>query len=48
MLLRSMRAPAGGGPSPLARLLAIIVVAGLLLSVSPVVLSALRWFVQLF
>ncbi len=48
MVLRSLRAPAGGGPSPLARLLAVVVVLGLLLSVSPVVLSALRWFVTLF
>lgn len=48
MLLRSMRAPAGGGPSPLARMLAVLVVVVLLLGVSPVVLSALRWFLSLF
>lgn len=47
MVLRSLRAPSGG-PSPLARLLAVLVVAGLVLAASPLVLVAVRWFLSLF
>lgn len=47
MVLRSLRAP-GGAPSPLARVLAVLVVAGMVLAVSPLVLVAVRWFLSLF
>lgn len=46
MVLRSLRAPSGG-PSPLARMLAVLVVAGMVLAISPLVLVALRWLLSL-
>ena len=46
--LRALRQPGTGGPSPLARLLAVLVVLGLVAGVSPVVVIALRAVLSLF
>ncbi len=47
MLLRLMRGSRAGGPSPLARLLALLVVAGMLALAAPVlwpaVVAVVRW-----
>jgi hypothetical protein len=47
MLLQLLRGPRTGGPSPLARLLALLVVAGLLALTAPVLwpglVAVVRW-----
>ena len=48
VVLRALRQPGTGGPSPLARLLAVLVVLGLVTGVSPVVVIALRAVLSLF
>ncbi|WP_176819134.1 hypothetical protein [Quadrisphaera sp. DSM 44207] len=48
MLLSSLREPGTGRPSPLAKLLAVLVVAGMLASISPVLVPVLRWFAAPF
>lgn len=48
VVLRALRQPGTGGPSPLARLLAVLVVLGLVAGISPVVAVVLRWFLSLF
>ena len=48
MLLRSMREPGTGRPSPLARLLAVIVVVGMVAISAPTLMPVVRWFVSLF
>jgi hypothetical protein len=51
MLLRMMRGPKTGRPSPLARVLAVLVVAGMLANTAPVigppVVSAVQWLAGL-
>lgn len=48
MVLRALRQPGTGGPSPLARMLAVLVVLGLLAGASPLVFTVMRWFLSLF
>jgi hypothetical protein len=48
VVLRALRQPGTGSPSPLARLLAVLVVLGMLAGISPVVAAALRWLLGLF
>lgn len=47
MLLRMLREPGTGRPAPLARLLALLVVLGLLGITAPVLLPLLRWLMSL-
>jgi hypothetical protein len=46
VLLRILREPRTGRPAPLARLVALLVVLGLLLCAGPVLLPLVRWFVS--
>jgi len=46
MLLRLLREPRTGRPAPIARLVALLVVLGLLLGAGPVLLPVARWFVS--
>jgi len=48
MVLRALRSPRQGGPSPLARGLAVLVLAGLVLVSAPVLLPVVSWFLDLF
>ena len=48
MLLRSMREPGTGRPSPLARLLAVIVVVGMVAISAPTLMPVVRWLASLF
>ena len=48
MLLRSLREPGTGRPSPLARLLALIVVVGMVAISAPTLMSVVLWFTSLF
>lgn len=48
MLLRALREPRAGRPSPLARLLALLVVLGLLTVSAPVLIPVVRWLTTLF
>lgn len=48
MLLRALREPRTGSPSPLARMLAVMLVLGLVGVTAPVLIPAVRWFVELF
>lgn len=48
MLLRALREPRTGQPSPLARLLAILVVLGMIGVSAPVLFPAVRWLMSLF
>ena len=43
MLLRMLREPATGRPGPLARLLALLVVIGLIAITGPVLVEVARW-----
>ena len=47
MLLKALREPGTGRPSPVARLLAVLVVIGLLALTAPVAMPVLRWFASL-
>ncbi len=42
-----LREPRTGRPGPLARLVAVVVVIGLLLTAGPVLLPIMRWLVSL-
>lgn len=48
MLLRAMRRPERGGPSLVARLVAVLIVLGLLATVSPALLRAGYWLLSGF
>lgn len=48
VVLRALRQPRRGEPSPLARGLAALVVLGLVLVSAPVLIPVLRWFLSLF
>ena len=48
MLLRALREPGTGAPSPLARMLAVLVVVGLLSMSLAVLAPVFRWLAQLF
>lgn len=48
MLLRALREPRTGHPSPLARLLAIMIVLGMVAVSAPVLFPAVRWIIGLF
>ncbi len=48
MLLRAMRRPERGGPSVAARLVAVLIVLGLVATVSPWLLRAGYWLVSGF
>jgi hypothetical protein len=43
VLLRLLREPGSGRPAPIARVLALLVVVGLLLGAGPVLLPLVRW-----
>ncbi|HEY6798449.1 MAG TPA: hypothetical protein VI248_27535 [Kineosporiaceae bacterium] len=43
MLLRLLREPRTGRPAPIARLVALVVVLGLVLAAGPVLVPLLRW-----
>ena len=47
MLLRMLREPVTGRPGPLARLLALLVVLGLLGITGPVLVEVARWVIGL-
>lgn len=47
-MLRAMRQPRAGGPSALARLLAVLVVVGMVAVSAPVLVPVARWFLGLF
>jgi hypothetical protein len=47
VLLRLMRDPVNGGPAPLARLIALVLVLGLLGLSAPVLVLVVRWVVDL-
>jgi hypothetical protein len=47
VLLRLMRDPVHGGPAPLARLIALVLLLGLLGLSAPVLIPVLRWVVNL-
>ena len=47
-MLRALREPRSGRPSPLARLLAVLLVLGLVGVSAPVLLPAVRWVIGLF
>ena len=47
VLLRMMRDPGTGRPAPLARLLAILLVVGLVALSAPVLIPVVRWVVDL-
>jgi len=46
LLLRLLREPRTGRPAPIARLVALLVVLGLLLGAGPVLLPVARWLVS--
>lgn len=48
MLLRAMRQPRAGSPSPLARMLALVVLVGMVAVSAPVLLPVARWLFSLF
>ena len=48
MLLRALRGDRAGSPSPLARLLAVMLVLGLIGVTAPVLVPVVRWVVGLF
>ncbi len=48
MLLRALREPRTGSPSPLARLLALLLVMGLIGVTAPVLVPVVRWLIDLF
>ncbi|HZI98753.1 MAG TPA: hypothetical protein VFD41_14625 [Actinomycetales bacterium] len=48
MVLRALREPRTGQPSPLARLLAVLVVLGMVGISAPVLFPAVRWLISLF
>ena len=48
MLLKVMRQPLAGRPSGLARLLALLVVVGMVTVSAPVLVPVARWFLTLF
>ncbi len=48
MVLRTLREPGTGRPSPLSQLVAVLVVVGLVGVTAPVVLPVLRWLLSLF
>ena len=47
MLLRMLREPGTGRPGPLARLLAVLLVIGLVALSAPVLVPVVRWVVSL-
>jgi hypothetical protein len=47
MILRMMRDPASRGPAPLARLVALLLVIGLVGLSAPVLIPVVRWIVDL-
>jgi hypothetical protein len=47
MLLRLMRDPANRGPAPLARLVALVLLVGLVAMSAPVLIPVVRWVVNL-
>ena len=47
-MLRAMREPGTGRPSPLTRLLAVVVVLGMVAVSAPVAMPVLRWLASLF
>jgi hypothetical protein len=47
VLLRMLRGAQAGQPSPLARLVALLILIGLATGSAPVVIPALRWLVGL-
>jgi hypothetical protein len=47
MILRMMRDPANRGPAPLARLVALLLVVGLVALSAPVLIPVVRWIVDL-
>lgn len=48
MLLKALRQPSAGRPSMLARVVATLLVLGLVASVSPALVQAARWLVLTF
>jgi hypothetical protein len=48
VVLRALRQPRAGQPSPLARALALLVVLGMIAVSAPVLVLVARWFLQLF
>ncbi len=46
-LLRMLRDPVTGGPGPLARLIAVLLVLGLVAAAAPVLVVVARWVVGL-
>jgi len=48
VLLRALRQPEAGRPSVLARVVAVLLVVGLVASVSPALLQAARWLIVTF
>lgn len=48
MVLRAMREPGTGRPSSLTRLLAVVVVLGMVAISAPIAMPVLRWLVSLF
>lgn len=47
-MLRALRVPGTGGPSPLAKLCAVLVLLGLVAISAPVAAPVLRWLSSLF
>jgi hypothetical protein len=47
-MLRALRVPGTGEPSPLAKLFAVLVLLGLLAITAPVAAPVLRWLSSLF
>ena len=47
-MLRSLREPGTGRPSPLAKLLAVVVVVGMVAISAPTLIPVVRWFSSLF
>ena len=47
-MLRALREPESGGPSPLTRLLAVLVVLAMVAVSAPVALPVVRWLASLF
>ena len=47
VLLRMMRDPVSGRPAPLARLVAVLLVVGLVALTAPILIPVVRWFVDL-
>jgi hypothetical protein len=47
MLLKMLREPFSGRPGPLARLIAVLIVLGLVAGTGPVLVPVVRWVLEL-